>query len=150
MYINKAIIYGNLVRDPELKALPSGNKVCNFSIATNRTWKDASGKRQEAADYHNAVFYGKQAETIAQYLKKGSGVMVEGRMSTRSWDGPDGQKRYRTEVIGDRFQFGPKNGGSMTGSASPSDVAGQASEDVPDLDTIEYPSDDLNPEDIPF
>ena len=150
MYINKAIIYGNLVRDPELKALPSGNKVCNFSVATNRTWKDAAGKRQEAADYHNVVFYSKQAETVAQYLKKGAGIMVEGRMSTRSWDGPDGQKRYRTEIIGDRFQFGPKGGGSVTGSSSPSDVATQASGDVPDLDTIEYPSDDLNPEDIPF
>ena len=152
MYINKAIIYGNLTRDPELKALPSGNKVCNFSVATNRTWKDQSGKRQEATDYHNVVFYGKQAETIAQYLKKGSGVMVEGRLSTRSWDGPDGKKNYRTEIVGDRFQFGPKTGatgGSVTSSASPSAVATDSSE-LPEIDTIEYPADDLNPEDIPF
>ena len=155
MYINKAILYGNLTRDPELKALPSGNKVANFSVATNRTWKDQSGKRQEAVDYHNVVFYGKQAETIAQYLKKGAGIMVEGRMSTRSWDSPDGKKNYRTEVIGDRFQFGPKGGAAsagptMTGSASPSSVSADSSQDIPDIDTIEYPSDDLNPEDIPF
>jgi len=155
MYINKAIIYGNLTRDPELKALPSGNKVANFSVATNRTWKDQSGKRQEAVDYHNVVFYGKQAETIVQYLKKGAGIMVEGRMSTRSWDSPDGKKNYRTEVIGDRFQFGPKGGAlssgpSTTSSASPSSVSADSSQDIPDIDTIEYPSDDLNPEDIPF
>lgn len=145
MYINKAIIYGNLTRDPELKALPSGNKVCNFSIATNRTWKDAAGARQEAADYHNIVFYGKPAEVIAQYMKKGSTIMVEGRISTRSWDGPDGKKNYRTEIVGETFQFGPK-GGSNTASAS----SGSAPSSAPEVDTIEYPSDDINPEDIPF
>lgn len=144
MYINKAIIYGNLTRDPELKALPSGNKVCNFSIATNRTWKDASGVKQEAADYHNVVFYGKPAEIIAQYMKKGSAMMVEGRISTRSWDGPDGKKNYRTEIVGETFQFGPKVTGG--GTSAPT---GQSSS-APEIDTIEYPTDDINPEDIPF
>lgn len=146
MYINKAIIYGNVTRDPELKALPSGNKVCNFSVATNRTWKDQSGAKQEATDYHNVVFYAKQAEVIAQYMRKGSGIMVEGRLSTRSWDGPDGKKNYRTEIVGDTFQFGPKGGSSSAGGAQ----APAAKNDAPEVDTIEYPTDDINPEDIPF
>lgn len=145
MYINKATIYGNLTRDPELKALPSGNKVCNFSVATNRIWKDAAGVLQEAPDYHNIVFYGKPAEVIAQYMKKGSTIMVEGRISTRSWDGPDGKKNYRTEIVGQEFQFGPKSGsGSSTASS------GATPSPEPEIDTIEYPTDDINPEDIPF
>lgn len=149
MYINKAIIYGNVTRDPEQKALPSGNKVCNFSVATNRTWKDQNGAKQEAVDYHNVVFYGKPAEVIAQYVRKGSGIMVEGRISTRSWDGPDGKKNYRTEIVGENFQFGPKGSGQSAApmSASSSSAASSA---IPEVDTIEYPSDDINPEDIPF
>ncbi len=147
MYINKAIIYGNVTRDPELKALPSGNKVCNFSVATNRTWKDQSGAKQEAVDYHNVVFYAKPAEIIAQYVRKGSGIMVEGRMSTRSWDGPDGKKNYRTEIVGENFQFGPKGSGQAPSSA-PSGSSAPSS--APEVDTIEYPMDDINPEDIPF
>ena len=145
MYINKAIIYGNVTRDPELKALPSGNKVCNFSVATNRTWKDQNGAKQEAVDYHNVVFYGKPAEIIAQYMRKGSGIMVEGRLSTRSWDSPDGKKNYRTEIVGENFQFGPKSGGGSSNGSSSSEAAS-----APEVETIEYPSDDINPEDIPF
>jgi single-strand DNA-binding protein len=145
MYINKAIIYGNLTRDPEVKALPSGSKVCNFSIATNRTWKDQNGAKQEAVDYHNVVFFAKQAEVLAQYLRKGSGLYVEGRLSTRSWDGPDGKKNYRTEIIGDTFQFGPKGG-----NQSAPTQAGSNESSLPEVETIEYPSDDINPEDIPF
>ena len=157
MYINKVIIYGNLTRDPELKALPSGNKVCNFSIATNRVWKDATGKKNEAAEYHNVTFYGKPAEIIGQYMRKGSAMMVEGRLTTRSWDGPDGQKRYRTEIIGEQFQFGPKapgSGSSMPGGVyrAPDGAGNQppAQQDVPDVDTIEYPMGDMDPNDIPF
>ena len=146
MYINKAIIYGNVTRDPELKALPSGNKVCNFSVATNRTWKDQNGAKQEAVDYHNVVFYGKTAEVIAQYMRKGSGIMVEGRLSTRSWDGTDGKKNYRTEIVGENFQFGPKGGAS----GAPASAGSPAKPAAPEVDTIEYPTDDINPEDIPF
>ena len=86
MYLNKVFVFGNVTRDPELKALPSGSKVCSMSLATNRVWKDKNGAKQEAADYHNVVVFGRQAETVAQYMKKGSQVMVEGRMQTRSWD----------------------------------------------------------------
>ena len=84
MYLNKAMIYGNLTRDPELKALPSGMNVCSFSLATNRVYNDRDGNRQEAVDYHNIVVFGKQADTAAKYLTKGSGTYVEGRLQTRS------------------------------------------------------------------
>lgn len=148
MYLNKAILIGNLTRDPELKSLPSGIKVCSFSIATNRVWKDKSGARQEAADYHNVVVFGRQAETVAQYMKKGNSILVEGRIQTRSWDDKNtGEKKYRTEVVADRTQFGPKGGASTGGGTpkTPNEVAGQGGGDE-----IEYPEEDINPEDIPF
>jgi len=146
MYLNKAILIGNLTRDPELRSLPSGIKVCSFSIATNRVWKDKSGVRQESADYHNVVVFGRQAETVAQYMKKGSSILVEGRMQTRSWDDKtSGEKKYRTEVIADRTQFGPKG----SGAGAPSAGAPKAV-DSGEVDAIEYPEEDINPEDIPF
>ena len=106
MYINKAIIYGNLTRDPELRSLPSGIQVATMSLATNRVWKNKDGAKQESVDYHNVVVFGRQAETAAQYLKKGSGVFVEGRMQTRSWDATDGTKKYRTEVVAEVHLLG--------------------------------------------
>ena len=148
MYLNKAIVIGNLTRDPELRSLPSGIKVCSFSVATNRVWKDKNGAKQEAADYHNVVVFGRQAETVAQYMKKGSSILVEGRMQTRSWDDKEtGQKKYRTEIVADRTQFGPK--GSSNGGAS-NTVAPKTAGTAPEEDTIEYPEEDINPEDIPF
>ncbi|PIR68544.1 single-stranded DNA-binding protein [Candidatus Nomurabacteria bacterium CG10_big_fil_rev_8_21_14_0_10_35_16] len=144
MYLNKAIVIGNLTRDPELRSLPSGVKVCSFSLATNRVWKDKNGVRQESADYHNVVVFGRQAETVAQYMKKGSSILVEGRMQTRSWDDKNtGEKKYRTEIVADRTQFGPKGSGGGASSSAPA----PSSEGV---DEIEYPEEDINPEDIPF
>src|SRR3990167_7647400 len=130
MYINKAILFGNLTRDPELRALPSGMNVCNFSIATNRVYRDREGKKQEQTDFHNVVVFGRQADTVAQYLKKGSSVFVEGRIQTRGWDDKtSGEKKYRTEVVADRVQFGPKpgGGGRSTGSGQ---GGGQEPEEV--------------------
>lgn len=148
MYLNKAILIGNLTRDPELRSLPSGIKVCSFSLATNRVWKDKSGVRQESADYHNVVVFGRQAETVAQYMKKGSSILVEGRMQTRSWDDKtSGEKKYRTEIIADRTQFGPKGGSTGSGAPTASSSKSAPSEEV---DAIEYPEEDINPEDIPF
>lgn len=147
MYLNKALLIGNLTRDPELKAIPSGIKVCSFSIATNRVWKDKNGAKQEAADYHNIVVFGRQAETVAQYMKKGSQVMVEGRMQTRSWDdAATNTKKYRTEVIADRVQFGSAGGGS----SAPKSSSPSAPQEDDSLDTIEYPDEQINAEDIPF
>ncbi len=151
MYLNKAIIIGNLTRDPELKSLPSGIKVCSFSVATNRVWRDKNGARQESADYHNVVVFGRQAETVAQYMKRGNSILVEGRLQTRSWDDKSsGEKKYRTEIIADRTQFGPKGtgGGSTGGSQASANPSANVPED--DADTIEYPEEDINPEDIPF
>ncbi len=162
MYLNRAIVIGNLTRDPELKSLPSGIQVTSFSVATNRVWKDKNGARQESADYHNVVVFGRQAETAAQYLKKGSSVLVEGRMQTRSWDATDGTKKYRTEIVADRVQFGnraPSTGSGQasggTPSAAPKAGPKSAGASAPvdkneGIDTIEYPEEEINPEDIPF
>ncbi|MDB5237935.1 MAG: hypothetical protein JWM46_205 [Candidatus Kaiserbacteria bacterium] len=154
MYINKAILFGNLTRDPELRALPSGMNVCNFSIATNRTFKDRDGKKQEQSDFHNIVVFGRQADTVQQYLKKGSTAYIEGRMQTRSWDDKaSGEKKYRTEVIADSVQFGPRgSGGGGGGGVSRSDEGQQAPEEMSSGGGagIDYPKDDINPDDIPF
>jgi single-strand DNA-binding protein len=150
MYLNKVILIGNLTRDPELKSLPSGIQVASFGIATNRVWKDKNGAKQESADYHNIVVFGRQGETSAQFLRKGSSVMVEGRLQTRSWDSPDGKKNYRTEIIADRIQFGPRSGGAPGSSASSPASAGQHQEPTPPVDTIDYPEENINVEDIPF
>lgn len=146
MYLNKALIIGNLTRDPELKSLPSGIRVASFSVATNRVWKNKDGVKQESADYHNIVVFGRQADIVGQYLKKGGSVLVEGRMQTRSWDDASGTKKYRTEIIAERIQFGPKRDGSSSGNYESSD----SQDDKKALDTIEYPEEEINPEDIPF
>jgi len=124
-------------------------KVANFSVATNRVWKDQAGQKQEAVDYHNIVVFGRQAETSAQFLAKGSQVMVEGRLQTRSWDDTSsGKKMYRTEVIADRVQFGTRSQG--VGNMAPQEEQPVDAPSSADVDTIEYPDEDINPEDIPF
>lgn len=154
MYLNRVTLLGNLTRDPEIKALPSGIKVTSFSLATNRTWKDGQGKKQEAVDYHNVVAFGKPAELIAQYCKKGSSLYVEGRIQTRSWDSADQGKKYRTEIIVETFQFGPKSvGGDAPQTRTwkkEDDQKPEATENNEGLDTIEYPEEDINADDIPF
>lgn len=151
MYLNKAMIYGNLTRDPEMKALPSGMQVCSFSVATNRSYNDRDGKRQEAVEYHNVTSFGKQAEVIAKYLTKGSPVYVEGRLQTNSWE-KDGVKQYRTEIIVDKFEFGPKSGGGgSNGGASAASAQGSTGGNNNSAPVLpEYPTEDINPEDIPF
>ena len=155
MYLNKVFIIGNLTRDPELRSLPSGKPVTNFSVATNRVWKDQEGKKQESVEFHNCVTFGRQAEIVSQYLRKGSSVLVEGRLQTRSWDGDDGKKRYRTEIIADRIQLGPRSGGggfekgedAFTSGGEGKKNTAPAKEE---LATIEYPEEESNPNDIPF
>lgn len=147
MYLNKAIIIGNLTRDPELKSLPSGVQVTTFSVATNRVWKDKDGAKQESVEYHNMVVFGRQAETTAQYLKKGSSVLVEGRLQTRSWES-DGVKKYRTEIVADRVQFGPRSSGETGGSSAP--ATSKSVSKGNDNNAIEYPEEEINPDDIPF
>lgn len=151
MNINKAFVFGNLTRDPELKSLPSGIKVASFGIATNRSWKDKDGAKKDTVTFHNIVAYGKPAELIAQYMKKGRSLFVEGRIDTRSWDDKtDGTKKYRTEIVVENFQFGPSAGGTFAGKETSAASETSTKSKMPEMDTIEYPSEEINPEDIPF
>ena len=110
--VNKVILVGNLGRDPEVRFMPNGEAVCNFSIATTDSWKDKSGAKQEKTEWHNIVMYRKLAEIAGEYLKKGRPVYVEGRLQTRKWE-KDGVTRYTTEIIADQMQMlGGKDGGS--------------------------------------
>lgn len=152
MNINKAFLYGNLTRDPESRALPSGGQVVSFGLATNRVYKDRDGAKQEATEFHNIVAFGRSAELIAQYMKKGRPLFVEGRIQTRSWDDKEtGKKNYRTEVVVENFQFGD---GGNRGAGGAQAAAGGVSSPVPqapsDSQEIQYPDEDINPEDIPF
>jgi single-strand DNA-binding protein len=153
MYLNKVILYGNLTRDPELKALPSGGQVANFGIATNRSFKGKDGNRQETTEFHNLVAFGRTAEVIAQYCKKGRPIFVEGRITTRSWEGKeDGKKQYRTEIVIENFQFGA-DGGKAAGAAGGAPAASydeQAAAAPKGGEEIQYPDEEINPEDIPF
>jgi len=148
MYINKAMVFGNLTRDPELRALPSGAAVCSFSIATNRTYKKADGQKQEEVEFHNIVVFGRQAETCAQYLKKGSTAYVEGRIKTRSWE-KDGVKHYKTEINADTVQFGPRSGSTGSPQGAARDIS-EAPQIASKEEGIDYPVEDSNPDDIPF
>lgn len=147
MYLNKALLYGNLTRDPEVRALPSGQQVATFGLATNRTFRNKEGQQQEQTEFHNIVAFGRTAEVMGQYLKKGRPVFIEGRIQTRSWDS-EGQKKYRTEIVVDNFQFGPQAGGvagtfDKGGDEGSQDTGGSN-------DSIQYPDEEINPEDIPF
>ncbi|MDE0243629.1 MAG: single-stranded DNA-binding protein [Candidatus Kaiserbacteria bacterium] len=146
MFINKAFIYGNLTRDPEIRQLPSGANVANVGVATNRFYNNQQGERVEEAEFHNVVFFGRLADLVQQYLKKGSGVFVEGRLRTSSWEA-DGVTKYRTEIIGEQMQFGPRSAGAPEGGSPaprPAKTA-PAPEKAP-----EYPEVTINPDDIPF
>ncbi len=121
--VNKAIVLGNLGRDPELRHTGSGKAVATLRIATNEQWNDQSGERQERTEWHSVVVWGRQAETCNQYLKKGRTVYIEGRLQTRKWQDKEGQDRYTTEIVADRVQFigggaggaGGQDGGSYGG-----------------------------------
>ena len=125
MNLNKCQIIGRVTKDPELKALPSGTQVCSFSLAVNNTYKDKEGNKKEDVEFVNCVAFGKSGEVIAQYMKKGSLLYVEGRIQTRSWEGTDGKKNYRTEIIVEKSQFGPKTERQERASA-PADDPGPA------------------------
>ncbi len=109
MNVNKAIICGNLTRDPEERTLPSGQPISSFGVATNRVWTNAEGQKQEQAEFHNIVAFGKLAEICNQYLTKGRLVYIEGRLQTRTWESQDGAKRNRTEIVAETMQMGPRS-----------------------------------------
>jgi len=114
--LNKAFVIGRLTRDPEGRTTPNGQRVTSISIATNRVFKDKEGNKQEQVEFHNIVLWGRLAEIASQYLIKGQEVMIEGRIQTRSWDGQDGAKRYRTEIVAESLQLGSKPGGARGGA----------------------------------
>ncbi len=152
MNYQKTIIAGRLVHTPELKTLPSGMTVANFSLAVNRTWKDKqTGEKKESAEYHNCVAFGKTAETLGQYAEGGQVILAEGRNQTSSWEDQNGgPKRYKTEIVVEEFQFGQKSQARQERQAQsdPDNQEVQSNEPViqyPDADAL-----DINPDDIPF
>lgn len=149
MNLNKVFVLGNLTRDPELRQTPGGQSVCSFGVATNRFFNDSSGQRQKQAEFHNIVAWGRQAEIVNQYLKKGSMVLVEGRLQTRSWQDPQGAKHWKTEIIAERIQLGPKQTGSTPEEFSNHSSPKSSEETTP---IIELPGDEeeINVKDIPF
>lgn len=140
MNVNKAIIIGRLTRNPESRTTPSGQMVCSFSMATSRTWKNSSGEKQEKTDFHNIIAWGKLAELCQTYLIKGQMVYVEGRIENRSWEGPDGAKRSRTEIVTENLRFGPKPRG-----------AANEVQTAPEEANVEAaPEEEINVEEVPF
>ena len=140
--LNRATILGNITRDPESRTTTSGQNVVSFGVATNRRWKDqTSGEMKEQTEFHNCVAWGKLAQTISTYCKKGSKVYVEGRLQTRSWDDPQGVKKYRTEIVADNLIMLDKKG---DGPAPEAPAAGSQAEPPAPTEA------EINIEDIPF
>ncbi len=154
MNLNKAIVVGRLTQDPEKRTIPdSGLSVTSFSVATNSYFKDKSGENQERTEFHDIVLFGNLADIASQYLKKGSLALFEGRLQTRSWEDKEGNRRYRTEIVGEKLQLGPRSaeGGGQRKNENPgnskSTKGEQSSEkEIPVIDE----DDEINVEDIPF
>lgn len=150
MNLNKAFILGNMTRDPELRTLPSGKPVASFGIATNRIWTNQAGEKQQEVQFHNIVTFGKQAEIAHQYLKKGGLVFVEGRIQTSNWTAQDGTKKSRTEIVVEKLQLGPRRTSTSGQNEVGVPTSPKESAEKETLETIEYPEENSNPEDIPF
>lgn len=156
--LNKAMIIGNLTRDPEVRTTPNGQTVANFGVATNRQWKNQSGETQEQAEFHNVVVWGKLAEICSQYLSKGRRAYFEGRLQTQSWEAQDGSKRQRTEIVADDMILLDSRGGNGGGGSNDASVnqaaaaPAEGSQDPADQtkETKETKNDDTNLDDIPF
>ena len=150
MNLNKVFLIGNVTRDPELRALPSGQQVASFGLATNRVWKKPDGTKGEAAEFHNIVCFGKLADIVKQYAGKGKMLMIEGHIQTRSWTAQDGSKKNRTEIVAETLQLGPRGVGGAAAAPQGNSQSQQDQSQPEELATVEYPDEDLNPDDIPF
>ncbi|HEY5221299.1 MAG TPA: single-stranded DNA-binding protein [Candidatus Paceibacterota bacterium] len=163
MDLNKVLLVGRVTADPQVRSTPGGQSVTTIGVATNRTWTDKQGQKQEQAEFHNVVLWGRTAEIAGQYLTKGAMVLIEGRLQTRSWTDKQGQQRKTTEIMAERMQLGPRaanaggggqGGGRSFGSGvSSSPAQGGDSDAVPSLDeipVINLEEDEIKPEDIPF
>jgi single-strand DNA-binding protein len=168
MNLNKVFLIGRLTRDPEIRVMPSGQQVANFGLATDSFYTDKNtNQRQQKTEFHNIVLFGRLAEIASQYLKKGSLAMFEGRIQTRDWQDATGTKRYRTEIVADSMQLGPRSGESPAsakgyGEAKPGNTpkstkssneakgnANKEPEQEPDIPIIDE-SDDIDVKNIPF
>jgi single-strand DNA-binding protein len=138
--VNKVILVGNLGRDAELRYTPNGSAVATLSLATTEVWNDRQGQRQEKTEWHRVVVWGKQAESLQEYLVKGRQIYVEGRLQTRQWDDKDGHKRYTTEIKADRVTLLGGGGGARSVPASAAPAAGPE----------EPPMEPITDDDIPF
>ena len=152
MFLNKVFVLGNLVADPDARSLPSGQSVVSFRIATNRVFYNKNKEKQEQAEFHNIVAFGRTAEIIQQYLKKGSLVLIEGRLQTRSWeDKSTGVKRFKTEIVTERMQMGPKR---LVGTTSPTPPSSDTTKKPEPVSKQEIPiieeEDEIDVKDIPF
>ncbi len=117
MNLNKVFILGNVTRDPEVRAMPSGQQVCSFGIASNRFYTDSQGQKKQEAEFHNIVTFGKLADIASKYVTKGGLVLIEGRIKTSSWQNAQGAKQYKTEIIAETLQLGPRPSG-ITGTGN--------------------------------
>ncbi len=165
MDLNKVILVGRVTADPQVRSTPGGQSVTTIGVATNRTWTDKAGQKQEQTEFHNVVLWGRTAEIAGQYLTKGAMVLIEGRLQTRSWTDKQGQQRKTTEVMAERMQLGPRaanagggagQGGARNFGSSASSSPSQDGSDkdaMPSLDeipVINLEEDEIKPEDIPF
>ncbi len=138
MNFNKVVIAGNLTRDPEIRSLPSGQQVASFGVASNRYYTVQQGNKQGKTEFHNIVAFGKLAEICGNYLSKGRLVLIEGHLQTNSWEGQDGAKKYRTEIIAENMQMGPRPAGQdTTNQAAPTQGRDPDSKDAGEIPVIE-------------
>ena len=157
MNLNKVFLIGRLTRDPETRTLPSGQPVANFGLATDRYYTDKSGQKQQKTEFHNIVAFGRLAEIASQYLNKGSLALFEGRLQTRSWQDASGNQRYRTEIIAERMQLGPRAAGKVIPPDTSPEKEQIQKEEIPIIeegDSSSKPSEDKEEEidvkEIPF
>lgn len=150
MNLNKAFIVGNCVDAPEVRSTQSGQQVATLRVATNRVWTGADKQRQQATEFHSVVLWGRLAEIASQYLQKGSLVLIEGRIQTRSWDGNDGTKKYRTEIVAESMQLGPRGTGGGTQERSQQAPRKDENESPTDDIPVIEENEDIDVKDIPF
>lgn len=154
MNLNKVFLIGNLTADPELRTTPNGQSVMEVRIATNRTWTDKAGKRQEQAEFHSVIIWGRQAEIVKQFLTKGSSIFIEGRLQTRNWDDKQGVKHWKTEIVCEQMQLGPRPARSGEGNfqKQPQETGKSESQkqdaDIPVIDIDD--TGEIKAEDLPF
>lgn len=155
MDLNKVIIVGRVTADPQVRTTPGGQSVLTLGVATNRTWTDKNGAKQDETEFHNVVLWGRQAEIAGQYLTKGATVLIEGRLRTRSWTDKQGAQRRTTEIMSERMQLGPRPGGGGGGSrgGAKADAKSEEKEIVTpesELPSINLEEEEIKTEDIPF